>query len=48
MELVPPGTHNRNAVKVAIRNFKTHFLSVLAGIAQDFSAIILGQNTNLF
>ena len=28
MELVPPGCHRRNAAKVAIRNFKAHFLSV--------------------
>jgi len=36
MELVPPGCHRRNAAKVAIRNFKAHFLSVLAGMAEDF------------
>ncbi len=36
MELVPPGCHRRNAAEVAIRNFKSHFLSVLAGIANDF------------
>ena len=36
LELVPPGTHRRNAAEVAIRNFKAHFLSVLAGTAQDF------------
>jgi hypothetical protein len=36
MELVPPGCHQRNAVEVAIRNFKAHFLSVLAGIAINF------------
>ena len=30
MELVPPGFHRRNAAEVAIRNFKAHFLSVLA------------------
>ena len=36
MELVPPGCHRRNAAEVAIRNFKTHFLSVLAGVAEDF------------
>ena len=27
MELVPPGCHRRNTAEVAIRNFKTHFLS---------------------
>ena len=36
MELVPPGCHHRNAAEVAIRNFKAHFLSVLAGTAKDF------------
>ena len=36
MELVPPGTHCRNAAEVAIRGFKSHFLSVLAGTAQYF------------
>ena len=35
MELVPPGCHRRNAAEVAIRNSKAHFLSVLAGIAED-------------
>ena len=38
MELVPPGCHQRNAAEVAIRNFKTNFLSVLAGVAEDFPA----------
>ncbi len=36
MELVPPGCHQQNAAGVAIRNFKSHFLSVLAGVADDF------------
>jgi hypothetical protein len=36
MELVPPGCHQRNAAEVAIRNFKTHFLSVLAGVSNNF------------
>ena len=36
MELVPPGCHRRNAAKVAISNFKAHFLSVLAGVADNF------------
>ena len=36
MELVPPGCHWRNAAEVVIRNFKAHFLSVLAGTADDF------------
>jgi hypothetical protein len=36
LELVPPGCHRRNAAEVGIRNFKTHFLSVLAGVADGF------------
>ncbi len=36
LELVPPGCHHCNAAEVAIRNFKSHFLSVLAGVANDF------------
>ena len=40
MELVPPGCHRRNAEEVAIRNFKAHFLSVLAGTAEDFLPLL--------
>jgi hypothetical protein len=36
MELVPPGCLGQNAAEVAICNFKSHFLSVLAGVADDF------------
>jgi hypothetical protein len=36
MELVPPGCHQHNAAEVAICNFKAHFLSVLAGVADNF------------
>eukprot|EP00984_Skeletonema_dohrnii_P011431 scaffold4568_cov78-Skeletonema_dohrnii-CCMP3373.AAC.1 len=36
LELVPPGCHRRNAAEVAIRNFKQHFLSIMAGVADDF------------
>ncbi|KAL7502572.1 hypothetical protein ACHAXN_003578 [Cyclotella atomus] len=36
LEMVPPGCHRRNAAEVAIRNFKAHFLSVLAGTADNF------------
>ena len=35
-ELVPPGCHRQNAAEVAIRNFKAHFLSILAIVADDF------------
>ena len=37
LELVPPGCNQHNAAEVAIRNFKTHFLSILAGVAKYFS-----------
>ncbi len=36
LEMVPLGCHQRNTAKVAIRNFKSHFLSVLAGTAELF------------
>ena len=36
VELVPPGCHRRNATEVAIRNFKAHFLSVLACASDSF------------
>jgi hypothetical protein len=36
MELVPPGCNRCNSAKVAICNFKAHFLSILAGVAKDF------------
>ena len=36
VEMVPPGCHQQNAAEVAIRNFKAHFLSVLAGMAESF------------
>ena len=39
MELVPLGCHWRNAAEVAICNYKTHFLSVLAGVAKEFPPI---------
>jgi hypothetical protein len=40
MELVPPGCHQRNTAEVAICNFKAHFLSVLAGVSDNFSPSI--------
>jgi hypothetical protein len=36
LELVPPGCHRCNAAEVAICNFKSHFLSILAGVADNF------------
>ena len=43
MELVPPRCHRRNAVEVAICNFKAHFLSVLAGVSDDFPPSLWDQ-----
>ena len=40
LELVPPGFHRRNAAEVAIRNFKAHFLSILAGTADSFPSTL--------
>ena len=36
LELVPPGTHRKDAAKVSIRNFKSQFLSILVDTAPDF------------
>jgi len=35
LEMVPLGCHRQNAAKVAIRNFKSHFLSILAGTTES-------------
>ena len=35
-QLVPRNTHQSNAAERAIRTFKAHFLSILAGVAPDF------------
>ena len=35
-QLVPPNTHRSNAAERAIRTYKVHFLSILAGVAPDF------------
>ena len=35
-QLLPPHTHRSNAAERAIRTFKAHFLSILAGVAPDF------------
>ena len=37
-QLVPPHVHRRNAAERAIRTFKDHFLSILAGTAPTFPA----------
>ena len=36
LELVPPYCHRRNVAEVAIKNFKAHFISILAGADPDF------------
>ena len=36
LELVPPGCHRRNVAEVSIKAFKQHFLSILAGLPDDF------------
>ncbi len=43
MELVPPGCLQCNAAEVAIHNFKAHFLSILAGVANDFPPSLWDQ-----
>ena len=35
-QLVPPHSHHQNTAERAIRTFKAHFLSILAGVADDF------------
>jgi hypothetical protein len=35
-QLVPPEMHHRNCVERAIRTYKDHFLSILAGVDQSF------------
>ena len=38
-QLVPPNTHLSNAAERAIRTFKAHFISILAGVAPYFQGI---------
>jgi hypothetical protein len=35
-ELVPPGQHRRNQAERAIQTFKSHFISILAGVDDKF------------
>ena len=35
LELVPPGSHRRNAAELAIQNFKAYFISILVGVVDD-------------
>ena len=41
--MVPPGCHRRNTAEVAILNFKSHLLSVLAGTATSFPPTLWNQ-----
>ena len=36
LELVQPYCHRRNVAEVAIKNFKAHFISILAGVDDNF------------
>ena len=36
LQLVPPDTHRRNLAERAIQTFKSHFISILAGVDQSF------------
>ena len=36
LELVPPRCHRRNIAEAAIKNFKNHFISILAGTDPSF------------
>jgi hypothetical protein len=38
LDLVPPGQHRRNRAERAIRTFKNHFISILAGADPSFPA----------
>ena len=35
-QLVPPTTHHSTAAEQSICTFKSHFISILAGVAPDF------------
>ena len=36
LKLVQPYCHRHNVAEVAIKNFKAHFISILAGVDNDF------------
>ena len=40
-KLVPPGQHRQNQAEQAIQTFKAHFISILAGINDEFPPIAL-------
>ena len=35
-QLVPPNTHQNNVAEQVIRTIKSHFISILTGVAHDF------------
>jgi len=39
-ELVPPGQHRRNQAERAIQTFKSHFISILAGVDDKFPLLL--------
>ena len=45
-QLVPPNTHQSNADERAIRTFKAHFLSILAGVAPNSPKQYVGPFTS--
>ena len=44
-QVVPPNTHRSNTAERAIRTFKAHFISILAGVAPYFSKEFVGPFT---
>ena len=40
IQLVPPDVHRRNIAERAIRTFKAHFLSILAGVSDAFPNLL--------
>jgi hypothetical protein len=39
-KLIPPGQHRRNQAERAIQTFKTHFISILAGVDDKFPLLL--------
>ena len=44
-QLVPPNTHQRNTAERAIRTFKAHFISIIAGVAPYSPTEFMGSLT---
>jgi hypothetical protein len=43
LQLVPPDTHMRNLAERAIQTFKSHFISILAGVDPTFPMYLWDQ-----